>query len=363
MNIARHVPCRARNVLVTGGCGFLGSNLSDALARRGSNVIILDNLSRRGAEENARWLEARHRGRITVEIADIRDFAAVRRCVKEADAVLHLAAQVAVTTSLEHPAEDLDINTRGSLNVLESVRTANPRAPLIFASTNKVYGKLLRDDEVVLDGERYAPVAQRYARGVGEDTPLDLYSPYGCSKGAADQYVRDYARVFGLRTLVLRMSCIYGPRQFGTEDQGWVAHFLLNAQRNAPITVYGTGYQVRDALYVEDAVGAWLAALDRIDAVSGSIFNLGGGLSNSVSLRELIALIARIHGSPPRVSYERWRPGDQPWYVSDITAVSRALDWRPQVGLADGLAALQRWISQRLAERTTRTARLAQASA
>jgi CDP-paratose 2-epimerase len=354
---------RHARVLVTGGCGFLGCNLADALAQRGEDVLILDNLSRAGTEENAEWLKARHRKRIALEAADIRDFEAVKQCMHAARAVLHLAAQVAVTTSLDRPGEDLEINTRGTLNVLESVRLVNPRAPVIFASTNKVYGKLLGDDEVVLSGQRYAPLAPHLRSGVSERTPIDLYSPYGCSKGAADQYVRDYARVFGLRTVVLRMSCIYGPRQFGNEDQGWIAHFLLRAIRNSPINVYGTGYQVRDALYVDDAVAAWLGALERIDAISGRIFNLGGGATNAISLRELIGLIAQLRGAELRLRFERWRPGDQPWYVSDISAISRALGWSPRTPLREGLRALERWLDGRFAEAVPQPARLQEARA
>jgi CDP-paratose 2-epimerase len=337
-------------VLVTGGCGFLGCNLVDALARRGERVVVLDDLSRKGTEENAGWLKARHSEAVDIEIADIRDFRTVRRCVSQARAVLHLAAQVAVTSSLQRPIEDLEINARGTLNVLESVRLTNAEAPVIFASTNKVYGRLLCEDEVILTQNRYAPARQELRSGIREEAPLDLYSPYGCSKGAADQYVRDYARVFGLRTVVLRMSCIYGPRQFGNEDQGWIAHFLLRAIGNVPINIYGTGYQVRDALYVDDAVAAWLAALDRVDAVSGRIFNLGGGPANSISLRELTDLIGEMRGTQPRLRFEAWRPGDQPWYVSDITAISRALDWRPRVSLHNGLHRLERWLDHRFAE-------------
>lgn len=337
-------------VLVTGGCGFIGCNLADALAARGHNVLILDNLQRPGAAENAEWLKARHRARIAIEVADVRDAAAVRSLVGEAGAVLHLAAQVAVTTSLERPLDDLDINTRGTLNVLESTRLTDPRKPVVFASTNKVYGRLVGDDEIARRDERYVPTVERFGAGVDETTPLDLYSPYGCSKGAADQYVRDYARVFGLRTAVLRMSCIYGPRQFGNEDQGWIAHFLLRSLNGEPITICGDGCQVRDALYIEDAVAAWLGVLDHIDAVAGRVFNLGGGPDNTVSLREMIDLIARLHGRRPEIRRAGWRPGDQPWYVSDIGAISQALAWSPRVPLREGLAALDRWLAARLVD-------------
>jgi CDP-paratose 2-epimerase len=340
----------APRILVTGGCGFVGCNIADALARRGDKVLIIDSFARDGSQENAEWLRKRHGDRVVIERVDIRDGTAVRTLVAHCSAVLHLAGQVAVTTSLDTPLGDFDINARGTLTLLEAVRAAGGHAPVVFASTNKVYGKLLKDEDIVLDGERYRPAEMRLALGVDEAAPLDFYSPYGCSKGAADQYVRDYARVFGLRTAVLRMSCIYGPRQFGTEDQGWIAHFLIRAIRGEPITLYGDGYQVRDALFIDDAVNAWLAALDGIDEVSGRIFNLGGGPANTLSLRELIGMIAKLRGETPEIAFDAWRPGDQPWYVSDIRAIGAALGWAPKVALRDGLARLEDWLSQRFGE-------------
>lgn len=343
-------PTRARDakpVLITGGSGFIGCNIADALARSGRNVLIFDNMSRAGVQENAQWLRERHAERVAIEAADIGDTRALARAVKACSAVLHLAAQVAVTTSVDRPAADFEINARGTLNVLEAVRLHNPRAPLVFASTNKVYGRLLANNAFVRHGNRYVASDQRFAAGVGEDTPLDLYSPYGCSKGAADQYVHDYARVYGLRTVVLRMSCIYGPRQFGTEDQGWIAHFMLRAMRGHPITIFGDGLQVRDALHIDDAVAAWLGALDRIDTVSGRIFNLGGGPDNAVSLLELIDMIKQLRGSEPELRFNTWRPGDQPWYVSDIRAIAAALGWAPRVRLRGGLLSLQGWLESR----------------
>jgi CDP-paratose 2-epimerase len=234
--------------------------------------------------------------------------------------------------------------------VLEAVRRHNPRAPVLFASTNKVYGKLIEDNGVVRMGERYVPLDERLQPGVDESAPLDFYSPYGCSKGAADQYVRDYARIFGLRTAVMRMSCIYGPRQFGNEDQGWIAHFLLRALQREPITIYGDGYQVRDALFVDDAVRAWLAVLDNIDAVSGSIFNLGGGGTNAISLRELLGMIAALRGEAPLVEYEAWRPGDQRWYVTDTRRLSAAVGWSASVPVRQGVARLDHWLQELSAE-------------
>jgi CDP-paratose 2-epimerase len=334
-------------VVITGGAGFIGSNLADTLAGRGEQVLVLDNLSRAGTEENANWLMSRHPNKVAIERIDVRERETVRPWLACAKAVLHLAAQVAVTTSLNDPIADAEINIGGTLAVLEAIRRHNPTAPVVFASTNKVYGKLVGEQSCRRVEERYLPAHAAFGSGVSEATPLDLYSPYGCSKGAADQYVRDYARVFGLRTAVLRMSCIYGPRQFGTEDQGWIAHFLIQALRGLPITIYGDGYQVRDALFVQDAVAAWLGALERIEEVKGRVFNLGGGRANSVSLREMMQLIAELHGRHPDVSYDEWRPGDQPWYVSDITAISDALRWTPRVGIREGLHRLNGWLSER----------------
>jgi|tagenome__1003787_1003787.scaffolds.fasta_scaffold20924390_2 CDP-paratose 2-epimerase len=334
-------------VLITGGSGFIGCNIADTLAARGQQVRIADNLSRSGAEEHAHWLKQRHGDRIEIDTVDVRDAEAIKRAVRGASAVLHLAGQVAVTTSLHSPIEDFEINARGTLNVLEAVRTSNPEAPVLFASTNKVYGRLLEQESVSRQDGRYVPTRDELTWGVAEDAPLDFHSPYGCSKGAADQYVADYARVFGLRTAVLRMSCIYGPRQFGTEDQGWIAHFLLRALHSKPIIIYGDGLQVRDALHVSDAVAAWIAVLDHIDDVSGRVFNVGGGTQNTVSLLELIELIAELRGVRPEITFAPWRPGDQPWYVSRIRALSDALGWRPRVNVREGLRTLDAWLERR----------------
>jgi CDP-paratose 2-epimerase len=338
-----------RPVLITGGCGFIGCNLADRLAADGANVLILDNLARAGVRENAQWLKSRHGDRVRITISDIRDSIPVIDAVREARAVLHLAAQVAVTSSLENPLDDFEINARGTINVLEALRLHNPEAPLIFASTNKVYGRLVDETQIERTGLRYAPSDPRLAAGVSASTPLDFYSPYGCSKGAADQYVRDYSRVFGLRAAVMRMSCVYGPRQFGNEDQGWIAHFVRAALRGQPLTIYGDGYQVRDALFVSDAVEAWIAVLQKIELTRGCTFNLGGGIANSISLRELIELIARLTGHDINYDFADWRPGDQPWYVTDIRALSSAVGWQPRVGLEDGLIYLQEWLQTRMA--------------
>lgn len=334
----------SRPVLITGGCGFIGCNLADRFCADGENVIVLDNLARGGVRANAQWLKARHGERVQITAGDVRDPILVIDAVRQARAVMHLAAQVAVTSSVENPLDDFEINARGTINVLEAVRLHNASAPVIFASTNKVYGRLVNDREIERTGRRYAPCESALARGVNEASPLDFYSPYGCSKGTADQYVRDYARVYGLRTAVMRMSCIYGPRQFGTEDQGWIAHFLLAGLRGDKLTIYGDGRQVRDALFISDAVDAWIAVLRNIEASRGRVFNLGGGLSNSVSLLELIDLIAGLTGHDVNYDFADWRPGDQPWYVTDINALCTTVGWRPKTSLPEGLVLLQDWL-------------------
>jgi CDP-paratose 2-epimerase len=336
-----------RPVLITGGCGFIGCNLADRLAMDGADVVLFDNLARAGVRQNAEWLKSRHGDRIRIAVADIRDPIPVIDAVRDARAVLHLAAQVAVTSSVESPVDDFETNTRGTLNVLEAIRLHNAEVPLVFASTNKVYGRLIDDRQIERAGLRYVPSNQVLAAGINETAPLDFYSPYGCSKGAADQYVRDYARVFGLRAAVLRMSCIYGPRQFGNEDQGWIAHFVLSALRGERLTIYGDGCQVRDALFVSDAVEAWIAVLRNMERARGRIFNLGGGLANSISLLELIDLVGRLTGTDIHYDFADWRPGDQPWYVTDISALSSAVAWKPRIGLETGLTHLQQWLRTR----------------
>ncbi len=335
-------------VVVTGGAGFLGANLVDRLAADGTDVLVVDSLARPRVEENLAWLLGRHRHRIAVEVADVRDPHVANATVRGASAVVHLAAQVAVTTSIIDPAADFEVNARGTLNILEAVRHGAPDATVLFASTNKVYGEVTPPDAMVREGARYAPADKALRRGLDEATPLSLHSPYGCSKGVADQYVLDYARVYGLRTAVFRMSCLFGPRQFGTEDQGWVAHFLIAALTGQPITIFGDGYQVRDVLYVDDAVAAYRTLLSDIRPGLGRAFNLGGGPDNALSLRELLAAIPDLVGTAPEVRQAPWRPGDQAWYVSDTAALTAATGWRPRVPSAEGLRRLAAWLSTTL---------------
>ncbi|WP_347138994.1 SDR family NAD(P)-dependent oxidoreductase [Paracoccus sp. SSK6] len=334
-----------RPVLVTGGAGFIGSNLADRLAGDGHRVIVYDAMSRPGVERNLAWLQTRHGDRIEHIQADIRDAARMAQAAREAKVVFHLAAQVAVTTSMVEPVEDMTINLIGTMNLLEALRAKNDGTPLIFASTNKVYGDLA-DLDFALKGEAYQPTnAQVRAHGIGEARPLDFHTPYGCSKGAADQYVLDYARSFGVPTCVLRMSCIYGQRQMGTEDQGWVAHFLIRALRGQPITLFGDGCQVRDILDVSNAVEAYLAAWARIEEVQGRVFNLGGGPKNAVSLRQLLDFVGRIIDRPVDIAYSDWRAGDQRYFVADTRAAEQALGLSPKVDWQDGVTRLAQWLA------------------
>lgn len=335
---------RKRNhVLITGGAGFVGCNLADALLRAGERVIVADNFSRAGVRANAAWLAARHGDRVRIETVDVADAPAVAALVRESRQVFHLAAQVAVTTSLVDPGLDLRTNVLGTFNVLEAARTLPDPPAVLFTSTNKVYGGI-EDVPVELGPEGY-----RYAdgrRGIGESQPLDFHSPYGCSKGAADQYVHDYARIYGLPTVVFRMSCIYGTRQFGTEDQGWVAHFARALRAGEPLTVYGDGHQVRDILWIDDLVRALRVAMERIEDVAGEVFNIGGGPENTVAVRNVIRRLQDITETDAHMSYDDWRPGDQKVYVSDASRAEARLGWRPRVSWREGLDRLVEWMDE-----------------
>ncbi|MFN7134193.1 MAG: NAD-dependent epimerase/dehydratase family protein [Myxococcales bacterium] len=345
----KRTPRQPKHVLITGGAGFVGTNLADRLLREGTPVLVLDNLSRPGVERNLRWLKARHEDLVQVEVADIRDRDAVRASVDNASAVFHFAAQVAVTTSLVNPTQDFLINGLGTLNVLEAVRAQREPPPVVFTSTNKVYGAL-EDVSMRERPTRYEPgELQIRLNGISEQRPLAFHSPYGCSKGAADQYILDYSHTFSIPTTVFRMSCIYGPHQFGTEDQGWVAHFLIQALEGRGITLYGDGKQVRDILFVEDLVEAFLAALSRNSRVAGQAFNIGGGPANTTSLLELIELIGELHGTRPQVGFDAWRPADQRYYVSDFRKFTDATGWMPTVSVREGVQRLYEWL---LATRT-----------
>lgn len=335
-----------RPVLITGGAGFVGTNLAARLAAAGEPVLILDSLARPGVTRNLDWLCDRFPRHIRFEVADMRDRYVVQEAVSRAGFVYHLAAQVAVTTSFDDPTHDFDVNLGGTVNLLEALRRLEEPPPAVFTSTNKVYGEL-GDLPLRREGPRYRPEDEAIAaRGVDEWQRLDFHSPYGCSKGGADQYVRDYARSFGLATVVLRMSCIYGPHQLGTEDQGWVAHFLLRALENRPITIFGDGRQVRDVLYVDDLVTALCRIRARMPSIRGQVFNMGGGPGNAVSLLGVIDLIEALGHSRPTLDFQPWRPGDQKFYVSDIGKARERLGWEPTVAVGEGVSRLYRWLRE-----------------
>ena len=332
-------------VFITGGAGFIGANVAAHHLKLGHEVVVFDNLSRPGTRGNLAWLVQHRDGDIMFVQGDTRDFSALQAAMsRDIDIVYHFAAQVAVTTSVRDPRADFEINALGTFNVLEAVRQRAPEAIVLYASTNKVYGGMetvaITEDETRY---RYRDLAQ----GIPEDQLLDFHSPYGCSKGAGDQYVRDYARIYGMRTVVFRQSCIYGTRQFGVEDQGWVAHFCISARLGNPITIYGDGKQARDVLWIDDLIAAYESAAARIDRTSGQIYNIGGGPEHSVSIwREFGPLLEQLAERPPRVTYADWRPGDQPVYISDIRRAERELGWAPTVSFEAGVERLWHWVDE-----------------
>ena len=332
--------------LVTGGAGFVGTNVVERLLREGKRVRVFDSLARPGAERNLLWLRSRYADdRLAIELGDLRDPLAVRRAVAGAAEVFHFAAQVAVTTSLDAPLHDFRVNLDGTVRLLEEVRRLPDPPFFLFTSTNKVYGSL---DDVELErvDDRWEPVDPDIrAHGIDEERPLDFCTPYGCSKGAADQYVLDYAKSYGLPAVVFRMSCIYGPHQHGNEDQGWVAHFLIRVLEREPITIYGDGAQVRDILFVDDVVEAMLAARDRCHDLAGRAFNIGGGPENAVSLVEVVELIRHLTRQPAALRFAPERQGDQRYYVSDTSAFAEVARWQPAVGVDEGLEELYRWLT------------------
>jgi CDP-paratose 2-epimerase len=328
--------------LITGGAGFIGSNLTHRLVREGHEVVVYDDLSRHGADRNVEWLRAEHGDRWTLLQADIRDFEALRQAAADVDILYHLASQVAVTTSVLDPRHDFGVNALGTFNVLEAARLSGRRPIVLYASTNKVYGGM--EEVVVLETET-GYTYRDYPHGIAETFPLDFHSPYGCSKGAGDQYVRDYARIYDLPTVVFRQSCIYGTRQFGVEDQGWVAWFIIAAVTGQPITIYGDGKQVRDVLWVDDLLDLFQTAVDRIDVAAGRIYNVGGGAENTLAVwSELGPMLEGLLGRQINVAWDDWRPGDQRIFVADIGKAERELGWRPKVGKGEGVRRLFDWV-------------------
>jgi len=345
----------AKRALITGGAGFIGTNLAERLVHEGRKVIVYDSLARPGVEQNIAWLQRAYPQDIDFVLGDICDSDSVRQAVSHADEVFHFAAQVAVTTSLMNPREDYEVNVGGTLNVLEAIRSANRSPSLLFTSTNKVYGGLT-DLNVEKNRTRYQLLNPSLRAGISEARPLDFHSPYGCSKGAADQYVLDYARSYHIPAVVFRMSCIYGPHQMGTEDQGWIAHFLIRTMSGEPIMICGDGMQVRDVLFVDDLVDACLLAQANNRTLSGQAFNIGGGLGNTISLLELLKLIETMEGREPLVQMSDWRVGDQRYYVSDTRKFKAATGWAARVAARDGVSRLHQWLKE------SRSTQVAQAS-
>ncbi len=339
-------------VLVTGGAGFIGSHVAEGFAREGKEVTVLDNLSRSKllphpaqALGSEAWAHLVGVPGVELIKGDVRDPEVLQRLARDVQAIVHCAAQVAVTIALEDPRLDFEVNALGTLNVLEAARRSPSNPAVMFCSTNKVYGDRVNSLAIGEGKERYRFTDPSFARGIPETLGVDAshHTPYGASKLAADLYVQDYGQSYGLRTAAFRMSCIYGPRQWGVEDQGWVAHMVLRALENEPITIYGDGKQVRDVLFVEDLVQAFWAWLTRADNFHGEVFNIGGGPANTVSLLEFLALLGEITGRSPDVRWGPWRPGDQRVYCSDITKAKDLLAWQPAMPLAKGLARLVEW--------------------
>lgn len=332
--------------LITGGAGFIGTNLASRFLSEGKRVMIYDSLFRDGVEENLQWLQKEYGDKLIIQISDINEQRILQECVNNASEVFHLCAQVAVTSSVTNPIHDFNVNLKGTFHLLEAIRKSKEQPPLIFTSTNKVYGNL-QDVKMVENETRFYPADAKMKKyGINEKMPLDFHSPYGCSKGAADQYILDYSRTYGLKTAVFRMSCIYGPHQFGTEDQGWVAHFLISALEDRPITIYGNGKQVRDILFVEDLIDAFMLAHKNIDNLAGQVFNIGGGPQNTVSLLEILTTIKDKAGKEMKVDFEDWRTGDQFYYVSNTNKFKEATGWEPKYSVEEGVEQLLRWLCE-----------------
>ncbi len=330
-------------IVITGGAGFIGCNLADQFAKSCRKVVILDNFSRHGGKENAKWLKERHENIEVVKADIVTDQKQLEETVKDSDAIYHFAAQVAVTTSVQDPRKDFEENALGTFNVLEAVRKNADNAAFFYSSTNKVYGGM-EEIKVVERNNRYE--YENFPKGIPESTNLDFHSPYGCSKGCADQYTRDYARIYGMKTVVFRQSCIYGQRQFGIEDQGWVAWFTIASALGKNLTIYGDGKQVRDVLHIDDLAEAYQVATQKIEKAKGQIFNIGGGSKNTMSLLELLAYLEEFFGKKIDVKYSDWRPGDQPVYVSDISKAESVLGWNPKIDVKQGVQKLYSWVKE-----------------
>lgn len=334
----------ANTILITGGAGFIGINAAERFIKDGWQVIIFDNLSRQGTEKNIEYLTKNFLGKFELIKGDIRtDLDSLQEACDKSQAIIHLAAQVAVTTSVENPKEDFEINAGGTLNVLEAARKSGNKPFIIYSSTNKVYGGM-EDVEIIEDNNKY--VYKDLVDGVSETRQLDFHSPYGCSKGSADQYIRDYSRIYDIPTVVFRQSCIYGPHQFGVEDQGWVAWFIIAVTLGKQLTIYGDGKQVRDVLYVDDLINLYKIAIDKQNEIKGQVYNIGGGAKYTMSLLELIGYLNEIFKTEIKLEYSDWRPGDQKVYISNIAKAKKELDWKPLINPKEGVEKLANWIKE-----------------
>jgi len=331
---------KIKSVFITGGAGFIGANTANYYLDKGVQVTVYDNLSRKGVQHNLDWLKTNSKGKLTIIKGDVKDYDLVKKSLKGHQVIFHFAGQTAVTTSIKNPRADFESNALGTFNVLEAMREVNPKAIMLYSSTNKVYGAMGRVN-AARRKTRYISVE---SPSIDESEPLDFYSPYGCSKGSGDQYTHDYARIYGLKTIVFRQSCIYGTHQFGVEDQGWVAHFTSQVIKGESITLFGDGKQVRDMLFINDLVTAYEKAIQNIVISSGQVYNMGGGIDNAVSLLELVGYLQKLSGNKVNVKFSKSRQGDQKVYISNIDKAKRDLDWRPQIGVEEGVKLLYFWL-------------------
>jgi len=331
--------------LITGGAGFVGSNLADYFLKKGHEVIVFDNFMRNGVDKNVKWLEETHKKGLSVVKDDVRDFNALENVCEDVDVIFHTAAQVAVTTSVNNPREDFEINALGTFNVLEAARNSNTNPIIIYTSTNKVYGNNVNKIPLVEKETRYEFTDSNFKKGISEDFPADAneHTPYGCSKYTGDIYMRDFHDIFGLRTVTFRMSCIYGLHQYGNEDQGWVAHFVISSVLKKPLVLYGNGKQVRDVLFIDDLVKAFELAIENINKTKGKAYNIGGGSENTISLLELLDMLKKF-GLKPEYSFDDWRTADQKVYISDIRKAGE-FGWKPQISPKEGVTKLFQWVN------------------
>ena len=331
-------------IVVIGGAGFIGCNVADYYLKNKHSVTVFDNFSRKGTLQNLDWLVKRYKENLTIAQGDVRlDFGKLKSVVGKADVVFHFAAQVAVTTSVVDPREDFEINALGTFNVLEAIRQSGNKPIVLYSSTNKVYGGMEHVKIVERNGEYDY---ESLPLGVSEAEQLDFHSPYGCSKGTADQYMIDYSRIYGLRTVVFRQSCIYGYRQFGVEDQGWVAHFTISSMFDRPLTIYGDGKQVRDVLFIDDLVQAYDLAIKNINITAGKAYNIGGGPNKKMSLLNLIGHLEQFFGKKLTYTFSNWRPGDQRVFICDIRKAKNEFGWEPRIGVEEGVRLLAAWVKE-----------------